>query len=79
MDFDDEDLEISSKTFHDNNNDRESRGIQPSATMQDSSIFPGRPSTSQRHTFGRQNSGNFYCYKNLECIERCAIQYLLLN
>ena len=56
MDFDDEDLEIDSKTP--NNND-----YNAVVGMQESSMPLARPSTVQRNVIGRQNSGKFY-FKN---------------
>jgi hypothetical protein len=58
MDFDDEDLEIDSKTTN-NNNFNEAVGLQESSMPQ------VRPSTTQRNIVGRQNSGNFYFQNGL--------------
>ena len=52
MDFDDEYVEIGSKTFADNNNYSKSGVMQTPA--QD------RPTTSRRSSVGRQNSGSSY-------------------
>ena len=59
MEFDDEDLEINSKTANNNN-------YNVAVGMQESPMPQARPGTAQRNMVGQQNSGNFYFKKGIK-------------